>query len=735
MTERYRSSVERAIQRCFAVLALMLALLWTSTLSVLASRLSVGMLLIGTVFVIVLLMELARAWRCRLGLVDVWLALIAAAAVGVVIAVSRAHSLEIGIRCPPAVVAVLLSAGLLRRPPAGLVCLGVCFGQWMGSLPLDRPLIALEGVWPVAASAVAAGFVTQLLRSAAGNADSAYEALSAAKAEEARTRGLRAAHREFQRMLHDDVSAALRSVAGPGVTRAEARVACAEAVAAAARASRVPDRGVRDLAQDIETLGSHIPGVTMTARGNTRVPASVATAFLAAAGEGLRNAQRHAFAASIRVELTGDEHTVRLDVVDDGVGFSPSGTTSWGLRQSVTARLEEIGGTAQVASRRGAGTTVRLAWPRPAATVPGPTGRPGKATLIALAVGDVRKPLAAVGIPFQLIMNGLAVQYGDGSHDGWDWLTSWYTLVTVAVLVLILRANRALPGWASFGVALLALLGQVPGLLSMKAESLSSFESWPIGALTPLYVVLLVLRPEWEALLLLAVDEIIVLLSLLVGGLTNATAIQALPAMLSPAFGSVMTLMLVLTTVRLGAVVANANTSQMTLTIATSEREARLAMHEQRRAEIGRVVVPFLTTIATTQENCPWDELRCRAAVLETMARDELHLPGIIDTGLRERFAAARTSGCVITLQSDADAAPPPPMLGDLLTAALSGGSPPRQLTLSLYPDGNQIEVSLVTVPGDQERAQRINRYLQTFGATLEDSPEATSATFTLPAN
>lgn len=731
----YRFSVERGMQRSYTALALMLAMLWTVTLVSAAGTLDGGTATAGWLFVVVLLSGAVRAWRCLLGSADVWVACAAALLVYAVIGVSRPEAIVVGARGNPALVAAILAAGFLPPMRAWPVCVAVCLGQVIASLPSDGLVGAFESLWPVVSGTLAAGVVCSVMRSAAAKADHAHDALLAAQASEAHSEGLRAAHRTFQRMLHDDVAAALQAVAGRGVTRAEVRRACADALAAVSRAPAAPVGGTRNLAEGVADLGAVLP-VTTTVHvdGDVLVPAAVAAAMLAAAREALRNVDRHAFADAVSVRLEEDAHGVTLTVADDGVGFSPTRARgrSWGLNGSVVERMAEVGGTAEVVSERGVGTSVRLGWSRDAAFPPAETARPDRVGLMALAVGDIRRPLAAVCVPYLLSMYVIAVAYSDAA-EGADRLTLWYSGVVLITLALIVRAHRPAPGWVGVAAAAVAVTGLVYGLSVIPADSLDDFGSWPIGAISPLFVVLLTVRSVREAVIPLIVEEVAVLALIATGDLEAASPGAVLPALLAPAFGVVMVWMIVRTVLRLGAVVSDAHREQVAITVAGAAHQAYVTLHQRRLSEIGAELLPFLREVGADRERTSGRETRDRARALETMARDELHLPGVIDAEIRGLLSTARQAGCVVIFQSDCDAVDPPLVLRDLLAAALTGPVAPRQLTLSLHPGADQVEVSLVTVPGDAARSAGIRRSLAEFGPVVDDFPEATCVHLVVP--
>jgi signal transduction histidine kinase len=100
--------------------------------------------------------------------------------------------------------------------------------------------------------------------------------------------------------------------------------------------------------------------------GQVLLPSDVLDAFLLALAECLENVRRHAGVTEAHVTITDDETTVRAMVTDSGVGFDVKDIDSarLGLKDSVIARLGEVGGTARLFSAPGAGTTVVLEVPK-----------------------------------------------------------------------------------------------------------------------------------------------------------------------------------------------------------------------------------------------------------------------------------------------------------------------------------------------------------------------------------
>jgi signal transduction histidine kinase len=81
------------------------------------------------------------------------------------------------------------------------------------------------------------------------------------------------------------------------------------------------------------------------------------------AQEALENALRHAQAKHLDLRLDARDGRLLLTVTDDGVGFDPAAPAVRSRRLGLTSmeeRAEALGGTLQVESRPGVGTTVRL---------------------------------------------------------------------------------------------------------------------------------------------------------------------------------------------------------------------------------------------------------------------------------------------------------------------------------------------------------------------------------------
>ena len=111
----------------------------------------------------------------------------------------------------------------------------------------------------------------------------------------------------------------------------------------------------------VETTGERF-GVPCTSvlRGEVPpMPDEVSTQFYWIARECLLNAARHARAERIVLHLRGEDHRLRLRVMDDGQGFEPAGDGDGGMGLRILEhRADRIGAAIRIESTPGEGTTI-----------------------------------------------------------------------------------------------------------------------------------------------------------------------------------------------------------------------------------------------------------------------------------------------------------------------------------------------------------------------------------------
>jgi signal transduction histidine kinase len=137
------------------------------------------------------------------------------------------------------------------------------------------------------------------------------------------------------------------------------------------------DTGVRSRVLQVATSAASSlgfdPQIRFDGPLDSVVPEPVTTHLLAVLREALSNAARHAQATSVSVDVSTRHDTVRVEVGDDGVGFTEPERSS-GL-SNIGSRAAELGGGLEIISAPGAGT--RVVWWAPLVALPG-TKVPGE---------------------------------------------------------------------------------------------------------------------------------------------------------------------------------------------------------------------------------------------------------------------------------------------------------------------------------------------------------------------
>ena len=250
----------------------------------------------------------------------------------------------------------------LALPGAAIVV--IAYGIGAGG-PADGWLLVIE-------TAVAAGLVA-VIRGGARQADAivaaGLETERQIRVEEAR----RADEREQHRQLHDTVLSTLTMVAAGAFTRPspaltaqadrDLRVLQGLASPSAAPGGLMP---LTDLTPQLERAAASTDDLSVRLELTpVTLPSPVADQLVACVGEALRNVELHAGTGEAEVTVTGGAGWTIVRITDHGRGFDPSVTppSRRGIRESITGRMQAVGGWAAIASRPGAGTTVTVSWP------------------------------------------------------------------------------------------------------------------------------------------------------------------------------------------------------------------------------------------------------------------------------------------------------------------------------------------------------------------------------------
>jgi signal transduction histidine kinase len=196
---------------------------------------------------------------------------------------------------------------------------------------------------------------------------------------------MEAQRRQSARLLHDTVLATLTLLAHSGVGVAPA--AMQQQAADDAKLLRQLRLGATPVplssgGYNLEPVEETVLGTTLESvkqrfgrmglevswhgTGQVLLPSDVLDAFLLALAECLENVRRHSGVTEAHVTIVDDATTVRAMITDAGVGFTLDDVDSarLGFKESVVARLKDVGGHARLFSEPGSGTTVVLEVPR-----------------------------------------------------------------------------------------------------------------------------------------------------------------------------------------------------------------------------------------------------------------------------------------------------------------------------------------------------------------------------------
>ncbi|BCL12528.1 sensor histidine kinase [Micromonospora sagamiensis] len=190
--------------------------------------------------------------------------------------------------------------------------------------------------------------------------------------------GREAERARWLRSLHDTVlqtleAVALHSAADETAAATQLAQVRATARAQAARLRRMLDEpgGGRDnpLADGLAELAEELAGrglrvrLTVAADAGSRMSGPYREAVLGGVREALGNVAKHAGTGDAVVRADEESSALVVVVRDHGCGFDVAGRPGFGIRESIVARLREVGGKVTVESWPGRGTRVTLRVP------------------------------------------------------------------------------------------------------------------------------------------------------------------------------------------------------------------------------------------------------------------------------------------------------------------------------------------------------------------------------------
>ncbi len=656
------------------------------------------------------------------------------------VSLSYAYMSQSVVQLPPGVrdaplAAVVFLVTAFATPRLRILLLVTAIGAVLPfEIDQNGVLAAIEFIGPVVASIFAVYGAVRYLRDFADRADSAAEVLRERSTRAAVAAERRRSQRDINGIIHDHVISALRAVRLTTPEWREVRDAADNALSNLTRGSAVVVADNADrvlLAPMLGEVAGRTKAEFIDHGANARASSDVTNAVVAATGELVRNAWRHARPSHVVIELKESLEGWEVVVSDDGSGFDAVDTERYGhgLRHSVTGGLESVGATVSVESTAGAGTVATLTWS--AATTEVTAGRDPehRRDEFTANMGDLAGTVSWMVYPYFVTSTLSAIHNQFLGQPAW--LLVWWGLGVVLAYLAISRLNQGVPPWLSLASIVTAFAGSLAFGSLVWDASMTNFSTWPLGGLSGLLIILYFGRPRsWESATALLGLQVLVWIPAYLGYWDGASGIEgvlnAMPASLSTAVPFIIVVVLAREINRLRKFASKATDEAETVAHLTAQGLAREAAFARRLDHVREQVAPFLSLIAASTHREPaWQDTATR---LEQLARDELHIPGVLDSEAREALLAARQAGCVVSFHvPDADIQNSR-AARDLIKAALASGTPPREFTLAVshHEHTGHEQFSAVTIPGDPLRAAGFTHRFSEIIVNFDDSPEAT---------
>ncbi len=468
--------------------------------------------------------------------------------------------------------------------------------------------------------------------------DEAADAATTASAQASAERGRLAARTRAAAVVHDEVLATL-TLARAGLPVPVDRLA-AQARRAAGMLTTLAAEGSAGLplAAALEAAARRAGARFVHAgAGKPALDEPVRDALEAATRQALENSVRHAGDGAVRrVVLTTDAHEVAIEVIDDGVGFDPAAVAAdrLGVRTSIRARLQDVGGAAEVTARPGEGTRVRLVWRAPE----------DPDLVLSSHSRELSFGLVVIAVVFVVGQTASAAAAALASQQWWPPLS-----VLVALLVgaeVLRRSPTPVPSRRRTAVFVAVAVATVAGGLLVVPFTFGTL--WFVSASAFL---LLALALRGRVVTAVAGVAVLVTVVTLAGAVAGAPAATVLQVIARP-------LILVALAVALMGVVERLQRHIRALHRRTLAATERRAWDEAARAELSRRaddldadVVPLLRRIGEGTALSDADRGRC--ASLEGRLRDEYRAGILVREPLAEAARAARARGVDVVLLDD----------------------------------------------------------------------------------
>lgn len=539
---------------------------------------------------------------------------------------------------------VLVSFVLLRAPLNGwgISIVEAVISAWGG----------LAGYWAVR-SAARLYQRAEIARYQAGSADAAADA---------------EVHREqdltwWDQLLHDKIIGALM-LGARSTTPAQLARARALATEALDRLGELEpmdtpvDRSVdadaasfneliaTDLRTGLTALGEAV-GVEMTVQGRgSRAPAEVVAAMLAGTEQAFTNVLCHSGTRSVRVDYLQSLDAASVTISDRGAGFDLTAVDPRrvGLVRSIPGHLAQLGGSVDVRSTPGQGTTVTLSWSA--------ISHDG---FVSLHEWSRLWWITAVWV--------LAHAGGGWIQDG---RLAWGPVGQAAVALLVLAVGLVhlpRPWWSlTVGPAVVLTAASILAWTAPPADG-QSWRLWFVGALDPL-VSFPATRGRPRQALLLGVGAALIIVTGY-GRHSPEHARFAIQAVAQLVLFPILTWVMAESVSRANGRLAAAHLQEADATQRSSRSRARQVLVRERVTHMDPLVLLLLKHLAAGRAFGAED--RRLAHLAEAASRDQLVARALLCTDVAASVAAARARGVTVHLSASAEVRPASTAEGDAL--------------------------------------------------------------------
>lgn len=264
----------------------------------------------------------------------------------------------------------VVAVSTLPITPALIVILAAAMLTYVGAtMPEPRTVListSLMGGWvtPLSVLSLAGAFliVLRAWSTAAHRADTNAAQVRELHREALVAEQVDASRLAVDRQIHETLLNTLSALSGPNPDSASASAQCASDLARLSQphaAGRLELPGIIDEAlQQVTGLSPAVESVPVITLADQRTARIVRDAIT----ELLRNIERHAEADIVRMHFTQDLDHVTVCIEDDGRGIGDA-LPRFGLRTTVTAAIDSIGGRVEIEDRQPRGTRATLTIP------------------------------------------------------------------------------------------------------------------------------------------------------------------------------------------------------------------------------------------------------------------------------------------------------------------------------------------------------------------------------------